>query len=151
MISSRDLRDLDPMTRAKAYRFLAICEARGVKALIISTYRDKEAQDALFAKGRTTAGPRITNAKGGDSFHQYHCAFDAVPLAYGKPLWNVFHSDGTMLREWEIMRDAAAESNLEWAGNWKTFKEYDHFQFTDGKSLDEFRVALTHLQGASHG
>lgn len=41
-----------------------------------SGYRSFEEQDALYAQGRTTPGDIVTNAKGGESAHNYGCATD---------------------------------------------------------------------------
>jgi peptidoglycan L-alanyl-D-glutamate endopeptidase CwlK len=141
MISSRALDVLRPVVKAKAVQFQMLCKANGIDILILSTYRDKEAQDALYAIGRSTgvAGHIVTNAKGGESFHQYFCAFDAVPLVNGKPFWTVFDAKGKMLQIWETVADCAKAAGLEWAGNWEKFKEYDHFQYTGGLTLTELQ------------
>ena len=36
----------------------------------------------------------------------------------------------------------AAAHGIEWAGNWKTFKETPHFQVTFGKTLAELRIKM---------
>ena len=38
--------------------------------------RTIDEQNALYAQGRTKAGPIVTNAKGGSSYHNYGLAFD---------------------------------------------------------------------------
>lgn len=97
MIHSRDIKDLLPAVAAKAIAFVAACRAAGVEVLITSTYRDNESQNALYAQGRTTMGPNprpgkplgltVTGAKGGQSFHNWKCAFDFVPIVHGKAIW----------------------------------------------------------------
>jgi hypothetical protein len=46
-------------------------------------------QDALYAQGREgRPGPRVTNARGGESPHNYGCATDWCPWdSDGKPYW----------------------------------------------------------------
>ena len=71
MINSRDLKDLHPTVAGKAYTFVERCRQAGIDLLVTSTYRDKQSQDALYAQGRSKEGKIITNAKGGQSFHNY--------------------------------------------------------------------------------
>lgn len=56
--------------------------------------RDSTAQDLLYAKGRNDEGrivnrkEVVTNARGGESPHQYGCATDAtIFLQEGRPIW----------------------------------------------------------------
>ena len=88
MINSRKLEDLRDGTRAKAEKFVRQCASVGIDVLITSTYRDNESQGALYAQGRSTPGPRVTNARPGESFHNYRIAFDFVPIVAGKAQWN---------------------------------------------------------------
>jgi peptidoglycan L-alanyl-D-glutamate endopeptidase CwlK len=132
MINSRKLEDLTPEARKRCEAFISACRAQGIDVLITSTYRDSESQNALYAQGRTTPGNKVTNAKAGQSFHNYRVAFDFVPLLNGKAQWNstaAFEKCG-----------AIAEScGLEWAGRWKSFNELAHCQYTAGKSLAQFQ------------
>ena len=52
--------------------------------VIVSGYRSSAEQNALYAQGRTTAGPIVTNAKGGQSAHNVGMAIDFVPLVGGR-------------------------------------------------------------------
>ena len=130
MINSRSLDDLLPIVKVKTLAFIAACKEQGIDLLITSTYRDAESQNALYAQGRTTPGKKVTNAKAGQSFHNFRVAFDFVPIVNGKAQWNdiaTFNKCG-----------AIAESvGLEWAGRWKTFKELAHCQYTGGLSLND--------------
>ena len=75
----------------------------------------------LYAQGRTTAGPKVTNANGGQSAHNYRLAFDFCPIVNGKAVWNnlvLFKRCGVI----------AEGLGLEWAGNWKSFPELAHCQ-----------------------
>ena len=88
MINSRDLKDLHPIVQAKAQAFIHSCKKAGIDVLITSTYRDNESQNALYAQGRTSPGKKVTNAKAGQSWHNYRVAFDFVPIVNGKAQWN---------------------------------------------------------------
>ena len=83
MINSRDLKELHPTVAGKAYTFVERCRQAGIDLLITSTYRDKQSQDALYAQGRSKEGKIVTNAKGGQSFHNYRVALDVVSMRNG--------------------------------------------------------------------
>lgn len=132
MKNSRDLADLLPVVAAKASAFIASCRAAGIDVLITSTLRDNEAQAALYAQGRTTPGKVVTNAKAGQSFHNWACAFDFVPIVNGKAQW-----DDT--RTFERCGVIAESVGLEWAGHWKSMKEMAHCQYTGGLTLADLQ------------
>lgn len=132
MINSRNIDDLLPTVAAKCRAFIAACKAQGIDILITSTYRDFESQNALYAQGRTTAGAKVTNARGGQSYHNFRVAFDFVPLVHGKAQWSDL---ATFARCGKIGESVG----LEWAGRWKSFKEMAHMQDTGGKTLLQLR------------
>lgn len=136
MINSRKLSDLHPAVQDKAKAFIAACEKAGIDLLVTSTYRDYEAQNALYAMGRTAPGSIVTNAKGGESFHNFRVALDVVPVVAGKPIWN----DSALWGKVGALGEAAG---LEWAGRWSKFRETCHFQLTGGLTLGDFRAGKT--------
>jgi len=92
-------------------------------------------QDVLWAQGRTTPGKIVTNAKGGESWHQFGLAVDLV-------------EDGDISRtgiQWSWSDNAAYLKigtaarliGLEWGGWWKAFVDYPHVQLVAGLSLAE--------------
>nr|WP_314862051.1 M15 family metallopeptidase [uncultured Undibacterium sp.] len=143
MKNSRDLKDLVPSVAAKCAAFVSACKAESIDVLITSTLRDNESQAALYAQGRTTIGinPRlakplgdvVTNAKAGESFHNYGVAFDFVPMVNGKAQWDdtrIFTKCGVI----------AESLGLEWAGRWKgSLRELAHCQFTGGLTLQDLK------------
>jgi len=132
MINSRKLDDLHPIVAAKADAFIKKCHVAGIDVILTSTYRDAESQAALYAQGRTTPGLKVTNAKAGQSFHNYRVAFDFCPIVHGKAAWN----DANLFTQCGIIAESCG---LEWAGRWKTFKELAHCQFTNGLKLSDFQ------------
>lgn len=137
MLTSRSLNDLTPFTRAKVEDFKKKCAAEGIDLLVTCTYRDGQAQDALYAQGRTAPGSIVTNARAGESWHQYRVALDVVPLRGGKPVWNTSGEDG---RLWKRVGEIGESCGLEWAGRWTTFREFPHFQNCQGKTLAEAKA-----------
>ena len=136
MINSRSLSDLNPKVAAMCSEFINRCKAQHIDILITSTYRDAESQNALYAQGRTTPGKKVTNAKGGQSYHNWKVAFDFCPLVNGKPNWN----DVALYTK---CGEIAESVGLEWAGRWKTFKELAHCQYTGGLTLHDFQQGKT--------
>lgn len=136
MINSRSLDDLNPIVKQKVEALISACRAENIDLLVTSTYRDNESQNALYAQGRTTPGKIVTNAKAGSSWHNWRCAVDVVPLRNGKPVWGTTGVDGDL---WKRIGVLGVECGLEWAGNWKSFKELAHFQYTGGLTLADLQ------------
>lgn len=130
---SRDLNELLPVVKEAAVASLAECKAQGLDVLITTTYRSPEEQNALYKQGRTTPGSKVTNAKAGQSLHQYRCAIDLVPMVHGKPEWSGAHPS------WRKIAAVFKAHGFEWGYDWKTFKEMPHFQMTKGHPLSYFQ------------
>lgn len=129
MINSRNIDDLLPQVASRVKEFMRLASAAGIDLLVTSTYRDNESQDALYAQGRTVPGKVATNARSGQSFHNYRCAVDVVPIRNGKPVWDA--KDPI----WQTIGKLGKQAGLEWAGDWKRFKEMAHFQYTGKLTL----------------
>lgn len=140
MINSRKLEDLHPLVQAKARLMIEKCRQAGIDLMVTSTYRDLASQDALYAQGRTVPGNRVTNARAGQSFHNYRVAFDVVPVINGKPCWDTSGPSGQM---WQQVGAIGKSCGLQWAGDWKTFPEFPHFQYTAGLTLKDFQAGRT--------
>lgn len=122
MINSRDINDLDPRVQPICRRHIALCDATGIELLVTSTYRDFESQDELYAIGRTTDLhlKKVTNAKGGKSWHNYAVAWDVVPLVSGKAQWNS--------PLWKEIIRLGKQAGAEAGAEWKSFPDKPHFQ-----------------------
>lgn len=135
MINSRSLDDLLPIVKAKCETFLAAALKAGIDVIIDSTYRDMEEQAFLYSEGRTAPGSVRTNAKPGESYHNFRCAFDFVGLRYGKPVWTA--NDPI----WEQLGEIGESVGLEWAGRWTgSLREECHLQYTGGLTLAELQA-----------
>lgn len=138
MINSRKLSDLDPYVATLAQKLIDQCDKEGIDIIVTSTYRDHESQQKLYEQGRTPESiargeKRVTNAKPGQSWHNWRVAFDVVPVVNGKAIWND-------MATWKRIGEIGVSLGLEWAGNWKTFKEMPHFQYTGGLKLADFQA-----------
>lgn len=137
MINSRSLDDLVPEIADKVRALLAQCEAKGLKLLVTSTFRDAQAQDATYAQGRTTPGIKVTNAPAGYSWHNFRCAADVVPVIGGKLNWS---DTGPDRARWDTIGEVAKAVGLEWGGDWTSFKDMPHVQDTQGLTLAQLRA-----------
>lgn len=98
------------------------CKQSGFDLMVYCTYRDAEAQNELYAQGRTKKGRIVTNLRGGESNHQKKIAFDAVPMLLGKPQW-----DNDQLLD--VMGALGEKVGLAWAGRWRgKLRERCHFE-----------------------
>jgi peptidoglycan L-alanyl-D-glutamate endopeptidase CwlK len=137
MINSRNLTDLHPVVREKAQAFIEKARLQSIDLLVTSTYRDNESQAVLYAQGRTKPGLIVTNAKPGQSWHNWRCAFDVVPLRNGKPVWGTTGVDGDL---WRKVGELGESVGLEWAGRWTgKLREMAHFQYTGGLTLAQLQ------------
>lgn len=158
-MSSRSLDDLIPDLKDKALKLVENCKSRGATILIYCTLRDLEDQARLYRQSRSSSdvynkiatlrrngydyladviekvgpqfgklGQHVTNAGPGESWHNLREAFDAVPLINGKAEWNTSHP------HWKIYGEEATKLNLDWGGNWASFKDYPHCQYRKGSN-----------------
>lgn len=127
-----DINLLLPKVKKMTENFVAKCAAQGVKVIITSTYRSSEEQDRLYAQGRTTPGNVVTNAKGGQSIHNWKCAIDFAPVVNGVIPWNnkdLFTKIGVI----------GESCGFEWGGRWESFLDLPHLQYTAGYTLADFQ------------
>ena len=89
-------------------------------------YRTAKEQDALFNQK-----PKVTNAKGWQSIHNYGLAFDIV-LLYDKDGNGTFETASWTIDEhWQMIVSYFKSKGYEWGGDWK-FKDAPHFQKSFG-------------------
>lgn len=113
---------LHPWLKYKLDLLLKKCEKKGIYLIITEGYRTEKRQDELYAKGRTTKGKIVTNARGNSyqSQHQWGIAFD-IALNSENP---DYIYDLKTIKE---VAKIAKKVGLEWGGDWKTFPDNPHF------------------------
>lgn len=119
---------------------------KGVRLRFAYTTRTIEEQNELFAQGRTKLfdknGRRlgkVTQAKGGQSIHNYHLAFDIVLLldknndgVFESASWDtVLDFDKDKISDWMEVVSYFKSIGFVWGGDWK-FKDKPHFEMTFG-------------------
>lgn len=118
---------------------------KGVRLRFAYTTRTLEEQSALYAQGRTklfdAQGKRlgiVTNAKAGESIHNYHLAFDIVLLLdknndgkFESATYEMVDFDKDGKADWMEVVDYLKSKGFAWGGDWK-FKDKPHFEMTFG-------------------
>jgi peptidoglycan L-alanyl-D-glutamate endopeptidase CwlK len=140
MIISRDKKLLCPAFTVLLDEFERRLAASGLPFYLFMGLRTIEDQDELYAQGRTAPGNKVTNAKGGDSFHNYGLAADYVlDGQVEKPgvQWS-WDTRGDRAGQWAQMGEIAEACGLEWGGSWKRFPDLPHVQM-QGLNLQEIK------------
>jgi hypothetical protein len=120
--SEKRLQRLHPALASAVRDVVADLAAQGITIEVVQGLRTFEEQDDLFAQGRTRPGPIVTQARGGESNHNYGLAADLCPFVDGKPAWNA------PMAVWAAIGAAAEARRLEWGGQWKKFLDKPHVQ-----------------------
>jgi len=112
-----------------------ICEALKGRAFCRFSYtlRTFAEQDILFKKV-----PKVTNSRGGFSYHNYGLAIDIVLIVDGKSAsWEIKRDfDGDGKADWIEVVAIFKSFGWEWGGDWRFF-DAPHFQKTLGYSVRE--------------
>lgn len=107
-------------------------QEKGLEVKYISGTRTYEEQAAIYAKGRTAPGPKVSNARPGFSNHNFGIAVDV----------GLFTPDGKYLGTSPHYRDIGpivkGFPTLEWGGNWK-FVDEPHIQWKTGLTMAQMR------------
>lgn len=103
-------------------------ENPGHDLLITCTYRSPIEQAALYAQGRTTPGPIVTQLSGEVGQRSKHNdlparAIDVAVLVAGKVSWDV--------AQYAPLGPLALRHGLVWGGSWPHFKDNPHLELPD--------------------
>lgn len=120
---------LHPLIRSKVTRAVQKANSRLTgksKVRLAQGLRTFKEQDALFAKR-----PKVTNAKGGQSIHNFGLAVDIVLIIDGKTAsWDVKTDwDGDKIADWMEVVNSFKEEGFMWGGDWKSFVDMPHFEW----------------------
>src|SRR5262245_42202829 len=116
--TERNIMTLLPAAQQKARQFLIIARRLpNATVKILSGTRTYAEQTALYSQGRGTKGKIVTNAKAGQSLHNFGVAWDVGIFVEG-----VYYT-GRNAKEDRAYKDLAAlvKANLpglEWGGDW---------------------------------
>jgi len=93
------------------------------------THRSDSEQNSLYEIGRTKPGKIVTNAKAGQSPHNYNpsFAFDIAFITVDKKVtWNA--------KYFKMFADCIKSDVVSWGGAWTSFKDAPHFELKNWKT-----------------
>jgi len=135
--TEKNIATLHPRAQSKARQFMEqavpLMEQLGATVKIISGNRTYAEQDALYAQGRTKPGRIVTNARSGQSNHNFGTAWDVGIFKDGKYL------DDSPL--YKSLGKIGQSLGLEWGGAWK-FSDEPHFEVKTGLTMAEKRARI---------
>jgi peptidoglycan L-alanyl-D-glutamate endopeptidase CwlK len=126
-----------------------ICSALSGTAIcrFTHTLRTFKEQNDLYAKGRTLPGQKVTNAKGGESYHNYGLAIDFVIINNGQAVWSRGEDfDGDKIPDWMEVVKIFKKYGWKWGGDFKSIKDYPHVEKSFGYSTKQLN-ALPKIKG----
>lgn len=133
---------MHPYLRDKLNReYLEACDMLPPNYMLRITYtlRTFQEQDELYKQGRTKLfdekGRRlgkVTNARGGESFHNFALAFDFCMLRDMDNNGKFETVDWDEVTQTKKIVKHFKKNGWEWGGDWAMFKDKPHFQYTFG-------------------
>ena len=109
---------------------------KGVRLRFAYVYRSVEEQNKLYNQR-----PKVTNAKGGQSIHNYGLAFD-IAILLDKDNNGTFESIDWNISSpyFKLVVEYFKSKGYEHGGDWKNFKDYPHFQKAFGHTWQSLKV-----------
>ncbi len=114
------LAQVHPKLAELAERIITLAKDDNFTIIVTQGLRTFAEQDMLYAQGRTRKGDVVTNAKGGQSNHNYGLAVDFGFIINGKISWDD--------HLYEHIGGWATQVNLAWGGNWH-HRDLPHVEF----------------------
>jgi len=137
-LSIERIAKLHPKLRTEALQILSeiACKVNTPTSFCRFTFtlRTMQEQQAIYNQGRTTKGKIVTNAKPGQSIHNYGMAVDIAFVLNGKEAsWDTkkdWDKDGKS--DWMEVVAIFKNYGWRWGGDWASFKDLPHFEKTFG-------------------
>ena len=133
---SEELRMVHPILAGKVVNIIHAAELEGYNLTVTQGLRTFLEQDKLFKKR-----PRVTKARGGQSYHNYGVAVDLAFVVGGKISWDE--------RLYRNIGRWASRVGLEWGGHWK-FVDYPHVQLNSLPATGKL-LAVYNSHGKENG
>ncbi|MFP7296283.1 M15 family metallopeptidase [Neobacillus niacini] len=133
--------ELHPFVKERSDQLVQQAAKIGIVVLITDGFRSIDEQNTLYEQGRTTEGNIVTNAKGGESYHNYGLAIDfALETPSGDVVWDrQYDRNQNAKSDWSEVVKIAKSLGFEWGGDWKDFKDYPHFQMDFGLTIADLQ------------
>lgn len=129
---------LNPYLELKRVELISKAGEIGIDLITTSGLRTFAEQTRLYNQGRTTPGSIVTNARAGESWHNWGFAFDvAFDNGRGTATWDEYDMNGNGSDDWQEIGAIGRSIGLEWGGDWANFLDRPHFEYTFGKTISE--------------
>ena len=121
---SKDLLELHPKVRERFKSFLEELRKRTGQDILFSwTYRNKDQQAEMLKKGTSSVDYAMSWHNNEDE--------NGNPASLAADIFN--NIPGKLYDiDWKIVKKVCQEFGLEWGGDWKSFPDKPHVQYTEG-------------------
>ena len=146
--------DVHPSLKEYAIELIKRCYKEGIRVQISSGYRSFTDQAFIYGQGRYSYKFKgkeygrlkdgngkvlsiVSNAEPGESIHNYGLAIDYFLVSEdgNQSLW-------TVNADWKRVAAIAKSMGFEWGGDWSSFRDYPHLQYTKGLTLGQISKGL---------
>ena len=104
-----------------------------VKMIVTQGLRTFDEQNKLFAQR-----PKVTNAKGGQSIHNYGLAFDFCLVDGKTTIWDTNKDyDGDKHSDWMEVVEYFKSLSWKWGGDFRSIVDRPHFEKTFGHTWQQ--------------
>lgn len=133
--SERAMGAVHPQVKALTIELIKRAYHEGINIRITAGLRTNAEQQRLYNQGRTTPGNIVTNARPGQSIHNFGLAIDYV----------LVNEDDTNVswavnKEWRRVGAIGKQLGFQWGGDWTSFRDYPHLDLQRGMSLANLRA-----------
>ena len=155
-LSEEKIKTMHPAVRAKVRAAVnAVEKELGIKLRVVEGMRSFQRSTDLFNQPFDKkdndgdglvdeADEKVSNAKAGESLHNYGLAWDAVPIVNGKAAYKT--------APWDKIAAVIKRYGWAWGGDFKGFKDKPHFEMRFGKTLKNLQhlYATKNVDGAGY-
>ena len=144
-------KQLHPYVAKRGESFIRLAHScLDLEVRLTSGYRSAKEQNALYAQGRTTPGQIVTNAKAGESYHNYGLAVDFVIIHDNQADYDLESDHNrTGQADWQELGELGKALGFEWGGDWRSFPDYPHLEMDFGLSIRQLAAGKRPSQEAT--
>lgn len=125
--------DIHPELAVKVKKIIYALKEQGHTCDVHMGYRSIDQQNQLYNK--LVNGKRVTNARGGQSWHNYGLAVDIVfKDSKGNWSWAETHP-------WKLLGEIGKSHGLKWGGDFTRLKDRPHFEMQGIMTISQARDA----------
>lgn len=128
---------LHPLIREEVRKLVDVINTTvlksNVKMIVTQGLRTFDEQNKLFAQR-----PKVTNAKGGQSIHNYGLAFDFCLADGGRTIWDTVKDfDNDKVADWMEVVKVFKAAGYTWGGDFRSITDRPHFEKTFGHTWQQ--------------